>query len=568
MKALKVSLRNAEKVKKELIKKKLYNNEYIPRRIDNYLLLPIKQASREIEGLGEVIDVELEEKKRVKSLKEIIKKITGKDIGIGIDIVGEIIIVHLSQEISEKEKKELGKQLLRNYNVRTVYLKKSERKGIYRLEELELIAGIDNPLTIHRENNYSLWVDVKKTYFSPRLANDRKKVLELINPGDEVLVMFSGIAPYVVSLSRKARIVVGIELNRDAHLLARKNVSQLRNAIVIHGDAMKSKELINQYFLGLKSRWNNEQLSKRINHTKMIEIYLASGDIENHLDEVRKVVQELQEKDYRVMIHTPFKYKGIEVALSTMHELEVRELFNLLEEMGGIGYVVHPARIKEESLDRARINLKRYGYRYKSMYIENLILGETGEIEKIIELAKQFKKYLCIDTAHALIKGYSLTDIAKLLNNYDSLLHLHVSDAKKGEIKTEGSMINDVEQFLSFLNKVRYSSAILEIIHRDEENPRESLINLSQFYKGVVKRFDHIFMPLPKDSHRFIDPALTLLRSNGFIHMYRFLSDTSQEEKELMSKGLILINKEIVGEHSPGIYRYRLDLQRKQDQQD
>ncbi|MCD6590126.1 hypothetical protein J7K74_03000 [Candidatus Woesearchaeota archaeon] len=579
-KGLKVRLLEAEKAKRILSKQGLIDKALIPQREKGCLIIPVidEEKARKIldeQGIkAEVVEQEFREKKRVRGLKEIVRKITGRDIGIGMDRVGDIIILHLDGELNEIEKKELGKELLKTYNVEKVYLKKSERKGPYRLEELECIAGRDESLTIHKENGYKLLVDVKKTYFSPRLGRDRETAMKIVEEGEDVMVLFSGIGPYVISTARKARISVGIELNPDAHILAKKNIeiNRLRNAFVIHGDARNANLLVNQYFLGLKSHWEKKQLEKRLKHTRMIELHLKNGDLENHYKEIEKIIEELVAKDYRVMIHQPFMYKNKKVALSNLEEREVLEAYTLLEklvEKGAMGYVAHPNPGHGGIIEKADEMLGRYGKKLRSMYIENLITDTSGEIEEIIRIAEKHGKNICIDTSHALLRGYNLKNLSTTINKFKGLIHLHVSNGRNGSIEYHGTMIKeeDLGEFQYFLENTRYYSGVIEVLNRDEENPIEALKTQESLYRGTVKKFDHVFMPLPKDSASFLSEALSIIRNNGLIHMYRFLGDNIQKEIEELEKvaekkgyKLELLKAERVGEHSPGIWRWRLDI--------
>ena len=567
MKAIELSLREIEETRKLLDRHGLINKEFVPKRINNYFYIPITNEEKVKELIpGAIIkDIDLEKKKRVLSLREIANKLGIKSIGM--DRVGDIAIVHVD---NIKDKSLLGELILKNYPVRSVYLKTSERKGVYRLEELELITGKDNPLSLHIENNYKLWVDIKNTYFSPRLANDRLQLSKLTR-GKEVMVLFSGVGPYVVATAMHSKLSVGIELNPVAHELAKRNITinKLNNAFVIKGDAFYTKRLVNKHFLGLKAAI--DQLDTRINHSKVIEIHLRDNELENNFDEIYKTIQELSSRDYRVMIHQPFIYKNKRISLSNLDEsLEAYLLLEKLVSAGAMGYVAHPAPFNGGSLTETDKYLRIYWRKLRHMFIENLIEDESGDINKIINLAKKYRKNVCIDTAHLIIKGYSLREVIPIINAFDGLIHLHISNAIPGQIKPHGLPITNPDEFLFFLQNTNYFSAILEINNKDEYIPLESINSYALLTQRPVKKFDHVLMPLPKDSHSFLEQALQITKNNGFIHMYRFLNSHEQEFQELRNKAramgydLELVNAVRVGEHSPGIWRYRLDLKVKQ----
>jgi len=68
--------------------------------------------------------------------------------------------------------------------------------------------------------------NIDKTYFSPRLSNERKEIAEQIKKGDEVLVMFAGVGPLpiVIAKNSKAKKVVSNEINREANKYAKLNI--------------------------------------------------------------------------------------------------------------------------------------------------------------------------------------------------------------------------------------------------------------------------------------------------------------------------------------------------------
>ena len=61
--------------------------------------------------------------------------------------------------------------------------------------------------------------------------------------GELVLVMFSGVAPYpiVISKNSKAEHIYGVELNRKAHKYALENINlnKVKNVTLFHGDVRK-----------------------------------------------------------------------------------------------------------------------------------------------------------------------------------------------------------------------------------------------------------------------------------------------------------------------------------------
>ena len=166
------------------------------------------------------------------------------------DIVGNILILKLDPELI-CFKSEIGDALLKvNKNIKTVCLTKPV-KGELRTREMEIISGENSTETIHKEFGLRFKVDVKKTYFSPRLATERKHVTELVKYGEIVVDLFAGVAPFSIMIAKyaKPKIVYAFDKNKDAVRYAKENI-KINNVLdkveVMHIDAKKSKGVLNQ----------------------------------------------------------------------------------------------------------------------------------------------------------------------------------------------------------------------------------------------------------------------------------------------------------------------------------
>ena len=131
------------------------------------------------------------------SPKQLFLNVFGKPASrLGIDVVGDIAILELDNRdiANESLLKQFAEQFLKNYkHVKTVLLKTAGRSGEFRLQRLKFLAGVNKTVTMHREHGCVFKVDVAKAYFSPRLAHERLRIAKLVKPGENVLVMFSGI---------------------------------------------------------------------------------------------------------------------------------------------------------------------------------------------------------------------------------------------------------------------------------------------------------------------------------------------------------------------------------------
>ncbi len=158
------------------------------------------------------------------------------------DIIGDIAIVQIRRDSKENSKKIAQDILKKNTNIKTVYAR-GKFKGRLRKQDVKFIFGEKKEETIYRENNCLMKLNIKTCYFSPRLGADRKEIAEQIKKNDLVLVMFSGVAPYGIVISKysKAKQIYCVELNREATKYAQENIklNKLQNCQAIQGDVKR-----------------------------------------------------------------------------------------------------------------------------------------------------------------------------------------------------------------------------------------------------------------------------------------------------------------------------------------
>jgi tRNA (guanine37-N1)-methyltransferase len=106
------------------------------------------------------------------------------------------------------------------------------------------LAGVKNKEVLYKENGCEFRFNIDDTYFSPRLANERREISDLIKKGDEVLVMCAGVAPFsiVIAKNTEAKIVYSNELNKKANEYAKENISRNKvdkKVVLVPGDIKK-----------------------------------------------------------------------------------------------------------------------------------------------------------------------------------------------------------------------------------------------------------------------------------------------------------------------------------------
>ncbi|MEW5896849.1 MAG: class I SAM-dependent methyltransferase family protein [Nanoarchaeota archaeon] len=224
-------LRNAEKVKQFLIKKETLDNSYNLVKEMDYIYFPLTKKMKVPDA--EVVNTKFSFPKREESIsaESILKEeLTPKQMELlpkSQEIIGEIMILEIPEQLQKKEKVIAEAYLKANRHVQTVVKKQEMHSGVFRTRKVKILAGKRNKETVHRENGVQMKLHLEKTYFSAKLVGERLRIARQVKEGEEVLVMFSGAAPYplVIAKNSPAEHVYGIEINPLAHQYAVQNVA-------------------------------------------------------------------------------------------------------------------------------------------------------------------------------------------------------------------------------------------------------------------------------------------------------------------------------------------------------
>jgi len=154
------------------------------------------------------------------------------------DIFGNIALVKFDRKATSSAKKKFAEKIMKeNRAIRTVLEKTGKFKGRLRKQETRWIAGEKTKEVLYRENGCVFRFNIDKTYFSPRLSNERKEIASMIKKGDEVLVMFAGVGPYsiVIAKNSKARGVYSNEINKEANEYGKLNaeLNKVKNKVIM-----------------------------------------------------------------------------------------------------------------------------------------------------------------------------------------------------------------------------------------------------------------------------------------------------------------------------------------------
>lgn len=163
-------------------------------------------------------------------LKETVPEDLLTSVPSSFDILGSrsgaVAVIEVPEELALYEKEIAAAIQAVHKNIKSVLGKDSGREGEYRLRSLRLIAGDPDTEVIHKESGCSFKLDPQVTYFSTRESTERERITETVQPGEDVLVMFSGVSPIAVCIAKRHPdvTVTAIEINPEAHGYAVENV--------------------------------------------------------------------------------------------------------------------------------------------------------------------------------------------------------------------------------------------------------------------------------------------------------------------------------------------------------
>lgn len=337
---IKVKLNQAEKQRKYLVKRNLVRKDLKIKKDNEFVYIPLEKIPQELNQykvIGEFDKIKASPRS-YKEITPILDKLKEK-LPTSYDIIGDIILIKLQDELLEY-KRVIGESLLKtNKNIKTIYLS-SPVKGELRVRDLEIISGEKSTKTIHREFGLEFEVDIRKTYFSPRLANERKRVANLVKPDEIVVDMFTGVAPFSIMIAKysQPKIVYAIDKNKDAVLYAQCNVKRnnlLHKIEVIHADAKEIFNLLDQKGVKANRIIMNLPFSSYLFFQNALEIIadsciihyydiLKDDRIEGRVEELKSIAREnnvsLKKVDIRkIKTYAPREfYIGIDIT-ATKH---------------------------------------------------------------------------------------------------------------------------------------------------------------------------------------------------------------------------------------------------------
>ena len=251
---IQVSYTSAEFILNILRKHKIMNLELEFIREEETIVIPFLTTKGELKEILEPIPIDFnykingfdfpEKEKQPKNLFEAVEDVIPKHlheyIPKAFDVVGDIVIIDIPDELLSF-KKEFGKALLSLFpSIKSVYRKASAVSGELRIREIEYLSGEKKCETIHIEHGVKIVVNVCEAYFSPRLGPEHKRIADLVEEGEIIIDLFTGVGSFPLHITKyKKNIVHAIDINKEALICLEKSIdiNNLKGMIIpTHSD--------------------------------------------------------------------------------------------------------------------------------------------------------------------------------------------------------------------------------------------------------------------------------------------------------------------------------------------
>ncbi len=222
---IRVSPDSAEKERRLLSGLGLLERRLRTLRVEGWVVFPVT-GYPQAGSAGEQCVADFEEALHRPGFREVVEipAELRKSLPSSFDIVGTKALIKIPAELEEYGEA-LGSAILRaNTSVDGVFAD-SGVAGEYRLRRLRPIAGTGATETEVTEYGIRLRLDVSRTFYSPRLAVERRRVCSTIVSGETVLDMFAGVGPFSIQAAKYAfpGRVVSIDINPYAVSYLKEN---------------------------------------------------------------------------------------------------------------------------------------------------------------------------------------------------------------------------------------------------------------------------------------------------------------------------------------------------------
>ena len=166
------------------------------------------------------------------------------------EVIGTIAVLAMPAQLGPFRHTVAEAVLSRRRNITTVLNKTGKVSTDARTARYETWHG-ETMVTVHREFGFSYRIDVGRSFFSARMAYERKRVTDQVGSGERVYVPFAGVGPFVIPAAARGAEVVAVEKNPDAvrYLLENAVLNHVsENCHILQGDALDTARFLHTPF--------------------------------------------------------------------------------------------------------------------------------------------------------------------------------------------------------------------------------------------------------------------------------------------------------------------------------
>lgn len=166
------------------------------------------------------------------------------------DVIGNVAVLFIPRELGDYKIPVAEAVVSKRKNIVTVLNKTEKVAGDSRTARYEVLLG-NTTVTVHREFGFSYHIDVGSSFFSTRMASERKRVTDMVKPGEKVYVPFAGVGPFAIPAAARGAEVRAVEKNPDAFRWLAENITRNhvgKNCHIIPGDALDTALLPQKEF--------------------------------------------------------------------------------------------------------------------------------------------------------------------------------------------------------------------------------------------------------------------------------------------------------------------------------
>lgn len=341
MQYIRVNESNAEKTKRKLLHSALFDAQRRVKHSPSYVYFPILSISRNrikklLEGSGAELVEEKEgaARQEKRSYSEMLKSVTSKkeyeSMPRSYDILGNIAVIAKREKLMGKEK-ELARVIMRIHpNVKTVVAKGGGISGKFRTREFKHVLGKRNFIATYRENGCAFTFDVRKTFFSNRLAFERSRIMGLVKGGERIAVLFAGVGPFAIEIAKRnpKTEIIAVELNPYSYKAMKENIkiNKVKNVTAVKADVKKPPARLRNFAdriivpMPTASTEFLDSIARIARKTAVVHLY-SFVKLENMAGETMgKVIEHARKKGYKTKLLftrkvTPYSHGDVEIVV-------------------------------------------------------------------------------------------------------------------------------------------------------------------------------------------------------------------------------------------------------------